>query len=214
MMEEVIKAVVEKFEGFIKRSVLPSASFMLFFLIFDITLNENKITIYLDKNHSHLTISLFILAFIGLTNLLSVLQQAVYDNQLKGNFNGTLFWTGENEELDKLRMQVNEKLQVNKKDYALYQIIGKSMEIKKEYVDQAKSFGIMTVSLIIITFIYLCTQFTSIKEFSFFTFIITLISLVLEYLVGLELVTSRYRSRAKRIYLNYLNEKSTSKKLD
>ena len=178
-MEE-IKIIFEKFENFIKRSVLPSASFMLFLFIFDILLNEHKITIFLDKSHSYLTIGLIILAFIGLTNLLSMLQQSIYDNRLKENFNGVLFWKSENDDLDDLRLEVNQKLYKNekeeyKKDYDLYQIIGKSMEIKKEYVNQAKSFGIMMVSLMIVTFIYICTLIAS-KEFSieFFVAIISI----------------------------------------
>ena len=38
-MEEM-KIIIEKFEIFLKRSVLPSTSFMLFFLLYDILFNQ------------------------------------------------------------------------------------------------------------------------------------------------------------------------------
>jgi len=204
MMGE-IKVIVEKFEDFLKRSVLPSASFILFLLIFDIVLNGNKIIGFLDEKHSNLTIGLFILAFIGLTNLLSMLQQGIYDNRLKGNFNAFLFGRSENEELDKLRKEVNAKLKEQKEDYALYQVLGKSMDISKRYVNEAKSFGIIFVSLMMVTFIYICSLFAY-DDFSFLALISAIIFLVILYFVGFDLVKSGYRSRAKRIYLNYLNE--------
>lgn len=204
-MEE-IKVIVEKFEDFLKRSVLPSASFILFLLIFDIILNKNIIISFLDEKHSNLTIGLFILAFIGLTNLLSMLQQGLYDNRLKGNFNATLFWRSENKELDSLREQVNQKLEHSKQDYDLYQVLGKNMDISKRYVNEAKSFGIMFVSLMMVTFIYLSSLFT-LDTFPFLHFIVAILFLLISYIIGLDLVKSRYRSRAKRIYLNYLDEK-------
>jgi len=206
-MEE-IKVMVERFEDFLKRSVLPSASFILFLLIFDMILNQNQIISFLDKQHSNLTIGLFILAFIGLTNLLSMLQQGFYDNRLKGNFNATLFWKSENKELDTLREQVNKKLEHNKQDYDLYQILGKDMDISKRYVNEAKSFGIMFVSLMMVTFIYICSLFT-LNEFLFLNFIVAIIFLSISYIIGLDLVKSRYRSRAKRIYLTCLEEPSS-----
>ena len=201
--------IIKNFEDFIKRSILPSASFMLFLLIFDIVLNKHRITIFLDNEHSYLTIGFITLAFIGLTNLLSILQQSIYDNRLKENFNGVLFWKSENNDLEKLRLHVNKKLfqdkkEEYKKDYDLYQIIGKSMEIKKEYVNQAKSFGIMMVSLMIVTFIYICTLIAS-EEFSI-EFFSAIIFIGIVYLIGKDLVKSRYRSRARRIYQNYLND--------
>ena len=206
---ESIKIIIERFENFIKRSILPSASFMLFLFIFDIVLNEHKITTFLDNEHSYLTIGFSTLAFIGLTNLLSILQQGIYDNNIKSFFNANIIWKDENEKLDDLRSQVNKQLNKEENDYMLYKIIAKDMDTK-EYVNQAKSFGIMFVSLIIVTFINIYSLISTMISTSEYNHIlgviISSIFIFIEYFIGKELVKSRYRSRAIRIYTNYLNE--------
>jgi len=205
------KDIIEKFEDFIKRSILPSASFMLFLLIFDITLNNHSIITFIDQKHSYLTIALFILAFIGLSNLLSLLQQSIYDNRIKDFFNANLIWTNENTKLDSLRNQVNQKLNKDENDYMLYKIIAKDMETK-EYVNQAKTFGIMFVSLMIVTFINIYSLINTMLFTSDYNYIvgviINFIFIFIEYFIGKELVKSRYRSRAIKIYTNFLKEVS------
>jgi len=205
-----IKEIVEKFEDFIKRSVLPSASFMLFFLLYDVLFNEQLAIKFLNnKEHSNLTIGLIILAFIGLTNLLSILQQAIYDNRLKSNFDGLFPWKNENSKLSELREKVNGHLKKNENDYMLYKIIGKGMETR-EYVNQSKSFGIMFVSLMmvgLIGFISSLVKFNkdmNISNISHSFFILIFMTVV--WYMGRELVKSRYRSRAIKIYTNYLNQ--------
>jgi len=205
-----IKEIVEKFEDFIKRSVLPSASFMLFFLLYDVLFNEQFVIKFLNnKEHSNLTIGLIILAFIGLTNLLSILQQAIYDNRLKSNFDGFFPWKNENSKLSELRDKVNSHLKKNENDYMLYKIIGKGMETR-EYVNQSKSFGIMFVSLLVVSLIGFRSSLIEINKnmnisnisHSFFI----LIFMAVVWYIGRELVKSRYRSRAIKIYTNYLNQ--------
>jgi len=205
-----IKEIVEKFEDFIKRSVLPSASFMLFFLLYDVLFNEQlAITFLNNKEHSNLTIGLIILAFIGLTNLLSILQQAIYDNRLKSNFDGLFPWKNENSKLSELREKVNSQLNKNENDYMLYKIIGKGMETR-EYVNQSKSFGIMFVSLLVVSLIGFRSSLIEInKDMNIsnisHSFLILIFMAVVWYM-GRELVKSRYRSRAIKIYTNYLNQ--------
>ena len=208
-MTEEIKVIVEKFEVFIKRSILPSASFILFLLIFDVVFNNNKIIEYLDKSHSNITIALFILAFIGLTNLLSILQQAIYDNRLKNTFNGSSFpWKNENNNLDTLRKKVNQQLNKDENDYMLYKILGRNMSIDTtEYSTQAKTFGIMFISLIIVTIIWFHFYLDQSNDLSLaLRYILFLVIITIEYYVGRELVKSRYRSRAIKIYSNFINE--------
>jgi len=213
MMQEV-KEIVNKFEELIKRSILPSTSFMLFLLIFDIIFNDNNIVKYLDKSHNSITIALFILAFIGLTNLLSVLQQAIYDNRLKKDFTGSFFFKNENSNLEKLRGEINTKLNTNKNDYMLYKHIGKDMDTTS-YVNQAKSFGIMFISLIIISLIWSYFYFYKTTEVSLTLQIpIVVIIISIEYFIGRELVKSRYRSRAIKLYTNFLRENPTPEKPD
>jgi hypothetical protein len=207
-MTEEIKVIVEKFEVFIKRSVLPSASFILFLLIFDVVFNNNRIIEYLDKSHSNITIALFILAFIGLTNLLSILQQAIYDNRLKNTFNGSSFpWKNENNNLDTLRKKVNQQLNKDENDYMLYKILGRNMSIDTtEYSTQAKTFGIMFISLIIVTIIWFHLYLHQSNDLSLaLRYILFLVIITIEYYVGRELVKSRYRSRAIKIYSNFIN---------
>ena len=213
-MEKEIKAVVEKFEGFIKRSVLPSASFMLFFLLYDVLLNQQAVIKFLDqKDHSQLTIGLLILAFIGLTNLLSILQQGIYDNRLKDKFNGSFLFKNENDNLDDLRKDVNEKLNKDENDYMLYKIIGKDMKTEN-YVNQSKSFGIMFISLCAVGLISFITSLIQLNEeitiSSVSTSFFTLLFISISWYIGRELVKGRYRSRAIKIYTNYLEQNSTS----
>jgi len=208
-MEEM-KIIIEKFEIFLKRSVLPSTSFMLFFLLYDILFNQKSFINFLNNpEHSQFTIGLFILAFIGLTNLLSILHQAIYDNHLKNNFNATFIWKNENTKLDALRKEVNMKLNKNENDYMLYKNIAKNMETR-DYVNQAKSFGIMFVSLMTVSAIgFISFLVETSVVLSFVNILISFVLLILittQYYIGRELVKSRYRSRAIKIYTNYLKE--------
>lgn len=204
---DALELLLNKFEEFIKRSVLPSSSFILFLLFFDIFLNQQEVVSFLDKEHSELMIIVLFLAFIGLSNLLSMVHQGIYDNRLKSNFNATYIWKAENDKLDQLREAVNKKLSKNNNDYLLYQTLGKVMKISKSYVDQAKSIGIILISLMLMTCIELVYILTSDLELVEIPLIIILLVLIfIEYIIGKELVKSRYRSRAIRIYTNYLEE--------
>jgi len=206
-----IKEIVEKFEHFIKRSVLPSASFMLFFLLYDVLFNEQLAIQFLNnKEHSQLTIGLLILAFIGLTNLLSILQQAIYDSRLKSNFDGLFPWKNENYKLTELREKVNQTLNINENDYMLYKKIGKDMNTT-EYVNQSKSFGIMFVSLMVVSLISFIDSLVklnaNINISSLLSSFFILLFIPMVWYIGREVVKSRYRSRAIKIYTNYLNNK-------
>lgn len=201
--------VILQFEGFIKRSILPSSSFVFFLLLYDILINQQSIIQFFDKAHTTVTISLFILAFIGFSNLLSLLQQGIYDNRLKDNFDTIYFWKEENHKLQDLREKVKAKLDTtDTTDYILYKNIAKG-EKTKQYVDQAKSMGILFISLMLITLLIIFSLFYHIVfiECSYLFLVmnsILIFLVIIEYLIGKEFVISRYRSRAIQIYTNNL----------
>jgi hypothetical protein len=199
--------IVEKFEKFIKRSIVPSSSFILFLLIFDIIFYQHKIIDFLDKEHSSLTLWLLVIGFFGLANLLSILNQALYDNFLKANFNGLFPWKNENSKLNKLRDVVNKVLNMEENDYMLYKNIAKGLNTE-ESTNQAKSFGIMFVSLMIVTLIGFYLSFYKDASQPILPTIILFLTLAIEYYIGKELVKSRYRSRAIKLYTNFINDKA------
>ena len=105
-------------------------------------------------------------------------------------------------------------------DNLLYQILGKKAQKKGKnlqttrYVDDAKSIGIFFISLMIILIIITLNIITSndhtnistiLKVFSIGSLFLSLYYI---YYLGQELIRSKYRSRAIRIYTNYLEEEN------
>ena len=90
-----------------------------------------------------------------------------------------------------------------------YKNIAKNMETR-DYVNQAKSFGIMFVSLMTVSAIgFISFLVETSVVLSFVNILISFVLLILittQYYIGRELVKSRYRSRAIKIYTNYLKE--------
>lgn len=94
---------------------------------------------------------MYAMIFVGLSYFLSILQQALFDNSLKGNFS-------DDNEFAKLRGDVIQKLKKRESlsskedgffvDYTLYQLLRKTVDTKS-YVDDAKAIGIFAISLMI-----------------------------------------------------------------
>jgi len=211
-----IKLLFDKFELFLKRSILPSTSFLILLLLFDILLDNRVFLKFLEKDHHTIMILVIISIFIGFSNFLTIVNQYIFDNHIKGNYDNTYCCIDDNIELVSLREKVINTLPTSSySDYLLYQIIGKKMkELNKpikthRYVDEAKSIGIFFVSLLIMTFI-LAIKIVVIHKFLWWVVLIvtilTPLLLFLFYILGKELIKSRYKSRAIRIYTNYLDE--------
>ena len=195
--------IIKIFERFIKRSLLPSSSFLLFLIIYDIFINrENPILDYLKKFDSTLMIIVIFMLFIGLSTILSILHQAVYDNFLKKDFELYFYKHTDNAYLKELREKVQTSCNRPKAtDYLLYQLIkAKYSDLDtKRYVDDAKTIGISFISFIIILIA------TIVKIKSIPVTIGSIVLILFLYILGKELIKSKYRSRAIFLYTNYLN---------
>jgi len=197
-----MEALFKQFDNFIKRSFIPSTTFIMFFLLFDILLNEELFLKFLREEHSTMIILITLLIFISFSNLLSIINQYIYDDKIKGDYNGKYCFTHNNIELIRLRFKIKTQLQKNNlKDYSIYQIIGKAFKTER-YVDEAKSIGITFLSILLVSLLSIIQ--ISIIYNKYWAFLLILIPII--YLIGFELIKSRYRSRAIRIYTNYLFE--------
>ena len=210
--------IIKLFESFIKRGFFPSISFFfIFFVQLIIFLNiyseSSHFTFNKDFESFLFTNNLFVMGlilFIGMSIFLSILHQLIYDNFIKYNYNLICKKFSLNTSFLILRNQVIKKLKINEKnsfvtskyinDYLLYQYLGRklsyySKETKtSRYVDETKTIGIFftstILSLIILSYL--------------FEIYYTLIICIPIYYIGYETIKAKYRSRAVRIYINYL----------
>jgi len=205
-MEEISK-VISEFKGFIKRSLIPSSSFWMMFVLFDIYYQDKALLIFLAKEHHILMIMFLLIIFMGFAVLLNLLQQTIYDNRLKENFDGWIY-SNQNNTLIKYRDEVAKRLNlVDYTDNILYQKIGKGMKTER-YVDDIKTIGVFFISLLIMVVLVVYRETITIweeKEISkIFIIIVTLFIMYIIYFIGKELSKAKYRSRAIRIYTNFL----------
>ena len=204
---------------------MPSSSFLMMFLLFDIYKNDSSLIHYLDREHHTILIAIVFIVFTGLSTLLTILHQFFYDNWIKENYDPIYLFKNEKEELEILREDVIDKLKKEdatfkeKKltDYLLYQILGKKAKERGEdikttrYVDDVKTIGIFFVSLLLMITIAISKYFLNVGTLltlkNIFLVIGGAVALLILYKIGKELILSKYRSRAVRIYTNFLNEK-------
>ena len=155
-MSEVVKLIFEKFEGFIKRAILPSAMFVFVYIAlyvcFGKLYDKNLIsTIHLAID-AKLIFYVYGILFIGLSYFLSMFQQAIFDNFIKENYSN-------GKELTNLRTEIKKQLKEDKNikddkdnwlftDYLIYQMTAKGKETTR-YVDETKAIGITIVSVMI-----------------------------------------------------------------
>jgi len=202
-MEELSKLIF-RFEPFIKRTLIPSSSFWMMFVLFDIYYNNKAFLYFLEKDHHIIMILFLFIIFLGVSVLLNLLQQFIYDNNLKDNFDGFL-----SSESNKILKEERDKVAIDLKlehytDNILYQKIAKNMDTKR-YVDDVKTIGIFFVSLLIMTPIIVYNEYlTNWNDISkIFLALATIFVMYIIYFVGKEMIKYKYRSRAMRIYTNY-----------
>jgi len=216
------KIIIESLETFIKRSLMPSSSFLMMLILFDIYGNNNTLINFLKEEHHTVMITIIFIIFAGISILLTILHQFIYDNWIKTNYNPIYLFKSEKEALETLRDSVIKKLKTEDSeitqekltDYLLYQILGRKAKNKGKdlnttrYVDDIKTIGIFFISLLIIiiisTFKYLANEEIIFTLNNTFIIIGVTIALFLSYTLGKELILSKYRSRAIRIYNNFL----------
>jgi hypothetical protein len=210
---EWIKNILDRFENFLKRAFLPSMVFYFFVILFGMfdnkVLQDMKFVVE-EKNF----VWIFIVFSIGLSYFLNMLHQLLFDNNIKENYETKCLWTKENSVLGELREKVLEKIKNDEKfkeshleensDYILYQRIGSFLKNGKRYVDDTKTYGIVYLSfvgaMLILAFMTKKSLYWGLLGIS-----------VVIFFVIFEAIKAKYRSRAIRLYVNYLQEKDGEK---
>lgn len=202
-MDKLVEMGFKSFESFIKRAVVPSSSFLFIFAALYLWLGSCYDREYVEWVKAQFVFEWYVYAmiFVGLSYFLSILQQALIDNLLKGDFSDDkgFVWL-RNDVIKKLKEkkpELSSKEDVFFVDYALYELLGKETDTKN-YVDDAKAIGIFVVSLIL-NLLIMCLM---VKTPPFYG--LSLLAGFIVWLIGRYLTKQRYKSRAVRLYINYL----------
>jgi hypothetical protein len=201
-----VEKILDKFGSFIKRDLFPSST--LFLLILTTYYKESEalksILEIFEKNTILISIVIIII-LLSTTYILKMLNQALFDNFIKSNYNSILF-RSETSKLKFLRKKIQIKIKqeyheiedIDEKlldDFMLYQILGGKEKVSERYATDAKEIGVTFMSILI--FILWVSLYVS---------ILYILLTPLIFFIGRELVKSKYRSRAFRIYFNYLTK--------
>ncbi|CAA6807962.1 MAG: Unknown protein [uncultured Sulfurovum sp.] len=210
-----METLLKQFDSFLKRAILPISVLVSVLLLFQYKecLNTNKKNcleqyIHNPNNEDYLLILFIIILVIALSFIMKILIQLFFDNFLKKNFNSFIFYCNENYTLKVLRLKSIQKLKkenhafndIEMTDFLLYQVIGRKLQFvehptnTKRYIDDAKSAGSIFIAIIIAIIIksYLYESYWGLFLIPFM------------YFIALEYIISKYRSRAIRMYTNYL----------
>ena len=205
---QVLSDLLKMLEDFVKRAILPSTTFIAVFIVGCIFLLPPDAIVkhtwypYLKSfllSWNEWNYIIVLVLFIGLSTIMSFLTQLVFDVWLRYKF--SCIFT-DSETLSELRKKVVVKIENEYKelkltdynDWALYQIIRKSVKGSKRYVDNTKLYGIVSISIIINIIMY--------SVYSESWLIALLIIPV--WLISFFIIRATYRSRAYRYYLSYL----------
>jgi len=213
----LIDLLFNKFEAFILRAILPSSVFIILMVFVDsisknLIFTEDNIN-FLNDQSSSLLIVVFIIFLLTLSYILKFLSQLIFDNFIKTDYDSFLLkiYKTEDQGFKFLRNEVLKKLKddykfniskIKENDYILYQILGKLIKIDtKRYTTDAKEAGIIIVSVMIVIgwYMYLHHNYWHI------------ITIILLWYIGLTYEKVKYRSRAYRMYVNFLLDREGKK---
>jgi hypothetical protein len=156
-----------------------------------------------------------VLLLIGAGYIIGIIHDVLMDDTLRGNFDALLSFRllrrSTSEDLRGLRDAVTTKLKqdhpkitnsITLNDYNLYEVIGGMIETDTtRYVDEARVYGCLTISLLLSIFV-LGIRHSLLHEWSGK---VEYVALFLAILIGgREFVKMQYRFRALRMYINYL----------
>jgi hypothetical protein len=228
MVKDMLKIVLDEFKDFFRRAMMPSLVFVTVMILLGaneiLKISENRII--LNKEMT------LLILLIGVSYLFAIGHQILFDNNTKENYDECWFCAGD-KQLRKLRNEVTRILKcqysnlidADTKDYHLYQIIGKlsttgsgdkkSGMQTESYTDRAKQGGITLLSIgVALTYIIVhnTDSITIIKNIGNYKFILLAIIWLLVYCIGRYYVQSTYKSRAIRIYTNFILEHSENRR--
>lgn len=201
-----VEKILDKFGNFIKRDLFPSSTLFLLILTTYCKESEALKSIFEIFEKNTLLISIvIIIILLSTTYILKMLNQALFDNFIKSNYNSILF-RSETSKLKFLRKKIQTKIKqeyhqiedIDEKlldDFMLYQILGGKEEVPERYATDAKEIGVTFMSILV--FMLWVSLYVS---------ILYILLTPLIFFIGRELVKSKYRSRAFRIYFNYLTK--------
>ncbi len=207
----MFQELINRFTNFFTRSVAPSSIFFVLLYFNDMFVNNGNLFIgflqFLKNVKSIHDVFLYIclvLLFLAYGYINQIFSQFL-DNLIKENYDD---W---DDGYNKLRKAVISKFTkknamwqddaiISLNDYNLYQILSrdKTIEVRGNYVDEAKSIHTLTVAIIFHISLYLFYF----RDFGFmFTYAI-LIPIII--CLSRWIVKNRYKARNKRLYINYL----------
>jgi hypothetical protein len=178
----------------------------------EIIIYKSTILEYIKDIDTFIIFFLLIVLLLAISFTMSIFTQVFFDNTMKKNFNGYLFYKHENALLDTLRAKSIIKLnkesdifnEIELTDYFLYQVIGRKLQFLEQltkttrYIDEIKSSGSIFIAFIFASGIQIKIDFSKSSLF------IGLLLIVSIYFLAKDYIKSKYRSRAIRIYTNYL----------
>jgi len=206
----------DRLSNFFTRNIAPSSIFFILFFFNDLYFNNSTIynnsILFFSKIHTINSIFLYIvlvIIFLSYGYVNQILSQLL-DNFIKNDYSII------DKEFIKLRSEVKKNLIGKQKeltkiidlnDYNIYQIIGKNIKTSLSYVDDVKSIHSLTlaINLNILIFYY---QSSSLVEARWLCCIF-FISVV--FVIGNMIAKLRYKSRNKRMYINYLIKEDSTK---
>ena len=206
----IIEFIWNKFELFIRRTVLPSSVFITLLLFVDYNSNDSALFQHITNlcnNKLSITIITLLILLLAINYILKFLTQFLFDNFIKINYDALFCCKKESAEFKKLRTKVCEKLVkknvvdlelIDNNDFMMYQVLGNVLESTnvKRYVTDAKEAGVMIVSILLVLSWYIYLKDDA----------IWLVAIFILYFIGIEYIRGKYRSRAYRMYVNYLIE--------
>jgi hypothetical protein len=228
-----MKEAMQVLERLVRRSLAPSVTFVLAFLVVDLISGQYageppplRLSYWLGLFRSFVqgiegvVGVLAVLAVLGLGFALGTVQQVLFDNTLRRDFDASrlLWWLeSETEHLRRLRERVRAKLQARKlleseaagtsdvgslealSDRVLYEILGAIDPTNtRPYVNSARGLGVVFGSLIVA----LLGSAIYRQSWSWGSWAVGLAIVV--WWLGRETVKTQYRGRALRLYVNFL----------
>ncbi len=222
----LIEFIWDRFELFIRRVLFPSSVFIIFISVIDYYSNSSiiihNILNFINSNTLSVVMFVAISVILSINYILKFIVQFIFDNFIKIDYNPLFcFRNSKFKILDRLSIECNHYKKLKEKvisklkekniidsdfdinDFLLYQILGNILrEDTKRYVTDAKEGGVVIVSMMVSLVWY------SYLQHSLTWGILSFVGVVLLYAVGYFYIKSKYRSRAYRLYINYLIDHS------
>ena len=206
-----METLLKQFDSFLKRSMLPSSVLIVVTLLLtheNLSNYQEDFAKLVDENNIYIIYFLILVSLVAISFIMSILTQIIFDNTMKKNFNAFFFYKNENQLLEKLRAKSIAKLNKESKEFEgieltdsfLYQVIGRKLQFFKKptpttrYIDETKSTGSIAISIMLALFWQVIQECSCL--YIFFIIII--------YAIARAYILSKYRSRAIRMYTNYI----------